>query len=158
MATTQGQCSSFLDGVLEGFRSPGRTSERSQVVFGAFRRADAQTRLRSSKTPFGRGYVEAIAHEVAVVRVQPVANVKVSVETSGAQHDFLVLYDLPFELKLHSFSAEAELAVDSSLGLRHLDLPIFAECRESFMIGGFKALRGAVWPGAAFEMFVDSWT
>ena len=32
--------------------------------------------------------------------------------------NFLVLYDLQFELTLHSFSAEAELAVDSCLGLR----------------------------------------
>ena len=75
-------------------------------------------------------------------RAQPVANVKVSVEASGVQHELLVLHDLPFELKLHSFSAEAELAVDSILGLRHLDLPIFAECRESFMIGGFKLSAG----------------
>ena len=80
MASTQGQFSSFLDGEFEGFMSSRRASERTQVVFGAFRRAETQTRLRSSKTPFGRGCVEDVVHEEAVVQVQPVANVKVRAE------------------------------------------------------------------------------
>ena len=82
VASTQGQFSSFLDGEFEGFMSSRRASERTQVAFGAFRRAETPTQLRSSKTPFVNGYVEAIVHEVAVVRVQPVANVKVRVEAS----------------------------------------------------------------------------
>ena len=61
---TQGHFQTSLDGGFKDFRNSGGPSgDAPSASFGALRCATAQFWLRPSETPFGKGYVQELAHD-----------------------------------------------------------------------------------------------